>query len=89
MFDRFSQLARMAAPSERNLPCADGRHSAKMHAVIARAASGRPRPCRSFGGQWLGAAGGRSLLLSPEEPGLQPVEVDIDDRRRIEGENLR
>jgi len=28
-------------------------------------------------------------MLSSEDPGLQPVKVDINDRRRIEGENLR
>src|ERR1700730_13986258 len=43
----------------------------------------------SFGGQWLGVAGGRLLPLLPEDPGLQPVEVDIDDRRRVERQNLR
>src|SRR5882724_2334001 len=31
----------------------------------------------------------RLLLLFPEDPGLQPVKIDIDDRRRIESENLR
>ena len=29
------------------------------------------------------------LPLVPEQPGLQPVEIDIDDWRRIEGKNLR
>src|ERR1700704_6682102 len=33
--------------------------------------------------------GGRLLPPLPEDPGLQPVEVDIDDRRRIERQNLR
>jgi hypothetical protein len=37
----------------------------------------------------LGVACDRLLPLFSEQPGLQPVEVDIDDRRRIEGENLR
>src|SRR6266403_3420827 len=44
---------------------------------------------RSFGGLCLCAAGGRLLLLLPEQPALQPVEVDIDNRRRIEREDLR
>src|SRR5204862_6479715 len=44
---------------------------------------------RSFGGLWLCVSGGCLLLLFPEQPALQPVEVDVDNRRRIERENLR
>src|ERR1700757_3321830 len=43
---------------------------------------------RSFGGHWLCAAGSRLLLVS-EQPALQPVEIDVNDRRRIEREDLR
>src|SRR5712672_1473638 len=46
--------------------------------------------CRSFRGLRLDMAGARLLLFSSsEDPALQPVEIDIDDRRRIESENLR
>src|SRR5258705_11651608 len=44
---------------------------------------------RSFGSLWLCVSGGCLLLLLPEQPALQPVEVDIDNRCRIERENLR
>jgi hypothetical protein len=44
-------------------------------------------PERSFGRRRRRMAG-RRLLLVPEQPGLQPVEIDVDDRRRIEGEYL-
>src|SRR5580692_6717526 len=43
----------------------------------------------SFGWLRLGTAGGRLLPVFPEGQGLQFVEVDIDDRRRIKSENLR
>src|SRR6202165_1296008 len=42
-----------------------------------------------FGGHRRCVAGGRRLRLFSEQPGLQPVEIDVDNRRRIEGENLR
>src|ERR1700738_3990213 len=42
----------------------------------------------SFGGCRLSVAG-RHVCLYTEQPGLQPVEIDIDDGRRIEGEDLR
>src|SRR6202023_1472159 len=57
--------------------------------IRKRLPSGRLWPCRSFGGDWRSVAGGRLLPPLPEDPGLQPVEIDIDDRRRIERENLR
>ena len=31
----------------------------------------------------------RRLALLPEQPALQPIEIDIDNRRRIEREKLR
>src|SRR5208282_4803347 len=43
----------------------------------------------SFGGQWLVVTRRRLLPPFSEDPGLQPVEIDVDDRRRIERENLR
>src|SRR6476620_7517982 len=45
--------------------------------------------CLSFFGLRLGLAGGCLLLSSPRNPTLQPVAVDINDRCRIEGQNLR
>src|SRR3982074_327577 len=46
------------------------------------------REPRLFGRRRLRMAGGRVLLFA-EQPGLQPVQVDVDNRRRIESENLR
>src|SRR5260370_35145104 len=65
--------------------------SSSIHRDAARAILrhwGRLR-CRSFGGLWLCVSGGCLLLLLPEQPALQPVEVDIDNRCRIEREDLR
>src|SRR6266851_6074348 len=54
-------------------------------------ALGTAANARSFGGRRLCVTGGRRLvlLLFPEQPALQAVEVDIDNRRRIKCENLR
>src|ERR1700754_4609412 len=65
--------------------------------VIAAAPSASPaqqvlaRPgtaAVSFGGRRLRLTGGRMFLFA-EQPSLQPVQVDVDNRRRIESENLR
>jgi biotin operon repressor len=45
--------------------------------------------CRSFRSLQLRVSSGLLLLSSSHHPVLQLVEVDIDDRRRIEGQNLR
>src|ERR1700719_1347809 len=42
----------------------------------------------SFGGRCLRVSGCR-LLPCSEQPGLQPGQVDVDDRRRVKSENLR
>src|SRR4051812_23151422 len=43
----------------------------------------------SFSWQSNRIRGGRLRSLSSEHPGLQPIEVDVDDRRRIERQDLR
>src|SRR6267378_6034081 len=64
--------------------------SIRMLATNTRGGIGAGCDPRSFGGRRLWTAGSRRLLLLfPEQPGLQAVEVDIDDRRRIQREDLR
>jgi hypothetical protein len=41
----------------------------------------------SFGGRRL-RMGRRSLFLCPEQPRLKSIQIDVDDRRCVEGENL-
>src|SRR6267154_2542149 len=44
---------------------------------------------RSFGSRLLSVPGRCLLLLFSVQPALQPVEIDINNRRRIKRENLR
>src|SRR6267142_4720077 len=44
---------------------------------------------RSFGSRLLSVPGRCLLLLFSVQPALQPVEIDIDNRRRIKREKLR
>src|SRR5689334_18855640 len=64
------------------------------HAMVRPAGLRPPGSSRSasFGRHYLGAgagAGGGHGRRLAEQPALQPVEVDVDHRRRIQRENLR
>jgi hypothetical protein len=63
--------------------------------VVAKVDAGRAHRKRraarvqecSFGRRWFRMAR-RCRFRFSKQPALQAVEIDIDDRRRIEGENL-
>src|SRR4029079_9374443 len=101
ILDRSTDLTAMVLFRPRT--CMRSRYVKQSFTIVARmssavAASANPAQqilatpgtvTSSFGWRQLRITGGCLLFLFAEQLRLQPVQVDIDDRRRIESEDLR
>ena len=94
MFERGGALLRRSAVAIRRKQQGAGPNSILIYHprppadLLAARPGSRAAISVSLGRSDLEVAGGGFVPFS-EQPALQPVEVDIDDRRRIEREHLR